>query len=112
MELEYIKSGDYFIPNLTANNEPNEPLTKYGLMRCNFLKEHRTGVYSGMMLEGTLESYCLMMQKQAEERMDVLVAQMCCAVSVENLHSFICEAFTPVIPSCLSSYYFEILCEV
>lgn len=53
-----------------------------------------------------------MIQKQAEERMDVLVAQMCCAVSVENLHSFICEAFTPVIPSCSSSYYFEILCEV
>jgi len=59
MELEYIKSGDYFIPNLTANNEPSEPLTKYGLMRRNFLKEHRAGIYSGMMLEGTLKEHCL-----------------------------------------------------
>lgn len=67
MELEYIKSGDYLIPNLTANNESSEPLTKYGLMRRNFLKEHRAGIYSGMMLEGTLKEHCLILQHQAEE---------------------------------------------
>ena len=51
MELEYIKSGEYLIPNLTSNIEPSEPLTKYGLMRRSYLKEHRTGIYSGMMPE-------------------------------------------------------------
>jgi hypothetical protein len=38
MELEYIKTGDYYIPTLMANKEPEEPLTKYGLMRRHFLK--------------------------------------------------------------------------
>ena len=76
MELEYIKSGDYLIPNLIANNEPNEPLTKYGLMRHAYLKEHKRGIYSGLLLEGTLKEHCLMIQKQAEERMDVLITQM------------------------------------
>ena len=76
MELTYMQSGDYLIPNLTANREPEEPLTKYGLMRRNFLKEHRKGTYSGMMLEGNLKEHCLMIQKQAEERMDLLTDQM------------------------------------
>lgn len=41
MELEYVKNGDYYIPTLRANDEPEELLTKWGLMRRNFLKEHR-----------------------------------------------------------------------
>jgi hypothetical protein len=76
MGLEYIKTGDYYIPTLMANKEPEEPLTKYGLMRKTFLKEHRRGIYTGMMLEGTLKEHCLTIQQQAEERMDVLIKQM------------------------------------
>ena len=76
MELEYIKTGDYYIPTLMANKEPEEVLTKYGLMRKTFLKEHRRGIYTGMMLEGTLKEHCLSIQHQAEERVDVLVEQM------------------------------------
>ena len=59
-----------------ANKEPEEALTKYGLMRKEFLKEHRRGIYTGMMLEGTLKEHCLTIQQQAEERMDVLIKQM------------------------------------
>ena len=76
MELEYIKTGDYYIPTLMANKEPEEVLTKYGLMRKTFLKEHRRGIYTGMMLEGTLKEHCLSIQHQADERMDVLIEQM------------------------------------
>ena len=76
MELEYIKTGDYYIPTLMANKEPEEALTKYGLMRKTFLKEHRRGIYTGMMLEGTLKEHCLTIQQQAEEQMDVLIEQM------------------------------------
>ena len=76
MELEYIKTGDYYIPTLIANKEPEEALTKYGLMRKEFLKEHRRGIYTGMMLEGTLKEHCLTIQQQAEEWMDVLIKQM------------------------------------
>ena len=76
MKLEYIKTGDYYIPTLMANKEPEEALTKYGLMRKTFLKEHRRGIYTGMMLEGTLKEHCLSIQHQAEERMDVLIEQM------------------------------------
>ena len=76
MELEYVKCGDFYIPALVANDEPEEPLTRWGLMRRDFLKNHRSGIYSGMILEGTLKEHCLTIQHQAEERMDVLIKQM------------------------------------
>lgn len=84
MELEYVKNGDCYIPALRANEESEEPLTKWGLMRRNFLKEHRRGIYTGMMLEGILKEHCLKIQHQAEERMDVIVEQMAQVYGVDE----------------------------
>ena len=84
MNLEYVKCGDYMIPNLKANEEPENPLTKYGLMRRSFLKEHRKGVYSGLLLEGKLKDHCLMIQEQADDRFDLLVRQMARAEGVTD----------------------------
>ena len=50
------------MPDLKANEEPEEPLTKYGLMRRKYLKEHRSGIYAGLMLEGKLKEHCLLIQ--------------------------------------------------
>ena len=66
MELTYRQEGDYLIPNLTIDEEPEQEMTKYGLMRKNFLKEHKSGIYQGMLLSGRLTAHCLEMQEQAE----------------------------------------------
>ena len=84
MELTYEKNGDYLIPNLIPDSEPEEPLTKYGLMRQNYLKEHRRGIYSGLLMTGRLKAHCLEVQKQAEERMDLLTEQMAEAEGVDE----------------------------
>ena len=33
MNIEYIKCGEYYIPNLRLPPQPEEPLTKYGRRR-------------------------------------------------------------------------------
>ena len=76
MKLTYEKNGDYLIPNLMPNEEPEQALTKYGLMRKKFLQEHRKGIYQGMVLTGELKAHCLQIQEQAEQRMDFLTQQM------------------------------------
>ena len=76
MNLTYEKCGDYLIPNLIPNPEPEEELRKFGLMRKQYLKEHRGGIYQGMVLSGTLKEHLLSVQEQAEARFDVLVEQM------------------------------------
>ena len=53
MDLDYLKCGDYLVPALKLP-EKEYRICKYGLLRKRFLKEHRKGVYSAMLLDGTL----------------------------------------------------------
>lgn len=76
MNLTYERCGDYLISNLIPDPEPEGELRKFGLMRKHYLKEHRSGIYQGMMLSGTLKEHLLSVQEQAEARFDVLVEQM------------------------------------
>ena len=76
MEMEYIQAGDYQIPNLRTEKEPEGDLFKWGLMRLNYLRENRRGVYASMLLRGKLKEHCLKIQTQAEEMMENLTKQM------------------------------------
>lgn len=76
MNLTYEKCGDYLIPNLIPDSEPEGQLRKFGLMRKSYLEKHRRSIYSGLLLSGELKKHLLMIQEQAEERFDLLVEQM------------------------------------
>lgn len=76
MNLTYEKCGDYLIPNLIPNPEPEGELRKFGMMRKFYLENHRRGIYSELLLSGELKKHLLMIQEQAEERFDLLVEQM------------------------------------
>ena len=76
MNLIYEKCGDYLIPNLIPDPEPEGELRKFGLMRKSYLENHRRGIYSGLLLSGKLKEHLLMIQEQAETRFDLLVEQM------------------------------------
>ena len=76
MNITYEKCGDYLIPNLIPNPEPEGELRKFWLMRKSYLENYRRGIYSGLLLSGELKKHLLMIQEQAEERFDLLVEQM------------------------------------
>ncbi len=76
MNITYEKCGDYLIPNLIPDPEPEGELRKFGLMRKSYLENYRRGIYSGLLLSGELKKHLLMIQEQAEERFDLLVEQM------------------------------------
>ena len=76
MNITYEKCGDYLIPNLIPDPEPEGELRKFGLMRKSYLENHRRGIYSGLLLSGELKKHLLMIQERAEERFDLLVEQM------------------------------------
>ena len=76
MNITYEKNGDYLMPNLISDPEPEGELRKFGLMRKYYLKEHRSGIYQAMLLSGKLKEHLLMMQEQAEAQFDLLVKQM------------------------------------
>ena len=76
MKLRYEQVGDYQLPMLQMDEQPEGIVTKYGLMRKNYLKKHKTGIYSTLLLQGKLKEHLLQIQEQAEERMEVLTKQM------------------------------------
>ena len=54
--LNYTLHGDYYLPDLEINEE--EPTYgKYGIMRKQFLKEHRSARYQYLVLTGKLTEH-------------------------------------------------------
>lgn len=76
MNITYEKCGDYLIPNLIPDPEPEGELRKFGLMRKYYLENYRRDIYSGLLLSGELKKHLLMIQEQAEEKFNLLVEQM------------------------------------
>ena len=73
--LSYTLHGDYYLPDLEINEE--EPTYgKYGIMRKQFLKEHRSGRYQYLVLTGKLTKHLNQIDKEVREKVEMLMEQM------------------------------------
>ena len=73
--LSYTLHGDYYLPDLEINEE--EPTYgKYGIMRKQFLKEHRSARYQYLVLTGKLTEQLNQVDKEAREKVEMLMEQM------------------------------------
>ena len=73
--LSYTLHGDYYLPDLEINEE--EPTYgKYGIMRKQFLKEHRSVRYQYLVLTGKLTEQLNQVDKEAREKVEMLMEQM------------------------------------
>ena len=75
-ELKYNRCGDYLIPDMGLSDEDRMPLGRYGLKRCNYLKEHRPGLYTRLLLSGHLMQQLHEVDQAAAQMMDVMLPQM------------------------------------
>lgn len=73
--LSYTLHGDYYLPDLILNEE--EPTYgKYGILRKQFLKEHRSARYQYLLLIGKLTEHLNQIDQEARERVEMLIEQM------------------------------------
>ena len=75
-ELKYNRCGDYLIPDMGLSDEDRMPLGRYGLKRCNYLKEHRPGLYTRLLLSGQLMQQLHEVDRAAAQMLDVMLPQM------------------------------------
>lgn len=75
MNIQYIRSGDYFIPNLNLPEE-TRPIGKWGRIYRDYLKEHHPIQFNNMVLSGELWTYLADLNEQAQQRMDTLIIQL------------------------------------
>ena len=73
--LSYTLHGDYYLPDLVLNEE--EPTYgKYGMLRKQFLKEHRPIQYQNLLLSGKLTAHLNQIDQEVTEQVEVLMKQM------------------------------------
>ena len=72
--LDYTLRGDYYLPDLGV--EPGYPLGKYGMVRMQYLKEHRPGLYTRLLLSGKLYDDLHQVDAQARHLLDTMIPQM------------------------------------
>ncbi len=73
--LSYTLHGDYYLPDLEINEE--EPVYgKYGIMRKQFLKEHKSARYQYLVLTGKLTEHLNQVDKEVREKVEMLMEQM------------------------------------
>lgn len=71
--IEYNLVGDYYLPNLVLEAEEKVILNKYGLLRLNYLKEHKKSDYIIMFMNKTLNKHLKEVQETAKARVDILI---------------------------------------
>ena len=73
MNIEYVKNGDYLLPNLALENENYEQIGKYGLLRLKYIKENKKGLYTTLLMRNELTKHLLSVSNECEERLKTLM---------------------------------------
>ena len=75
MNIPYIRSGDFFLPDLKIEEE-TRPIGKWGRMHRDYLKEYHPVQFNNLVLSGNLWAYLADLNEQAQQRMETLIAQL------------------------------------
>ena len=76
MELRYKQSGDYLFPEMGLTERERKPVGKFGMMRQQFLWEHRPVLYTQLLLSGKLMDHLREVDSTCRERLELLISQL------------------------------------
>ena len=76
-KITYHKEGDYLIPNLAIKaTESDYHIGLYGRLKLEYMKKHSLGLYSDLILSGTLPEYLIEIDKTANERVYRIINEL------------------------------------
>ena len=74
-ELNYIRCGDYYIPDLRLPEE-TRPIGRWGRMHRDYLKKNHPIRFNDLVLSGELWTYLADLNEQAQSRFELIIEQM------------------------------------
>ncbi len=74
-KITYHKEGDYLVPNLYLPKQPEGHIGKYGRLRLNYLKEHKKGLYTELLINGALKQHLIEIDQSATYKVNELIKQ-------------------------------------
>lgn len=57
MNISYTKQGDYLLPNLMLKEKEQFNIGKYGLLRLEYIKKYKLGLYFDLLMNDNLNEY-------------------------------------------------------
>ena len=73
--LWYELQGDYYIPCLKLPDEEQVEIGVWGMRHLEYIKHHRKGFYTSLLIGCNLNRYLADVNRQAEEMFDMLISQ-------------------------------------
>ena len=74
-ELNYIRCGDYYIPD-SCLPEEIRPIGRWGRMHRDYIREHNPIRFNDLCLSGELWTYLADLNEQAQNRLKLILEQM------------------------------------
>ena len=80
-KLNYIRCGDYYIPDIRLPEE-SRPIGRWGRMHRDYIKEHNPTRFNDLCLSGKLWTYLADLNEQVQSRLERIIEQMKAAEGV------------------------------
>lgn len=68
--------------------QSKKPIGKYGRLRLNYLKNFKKGLYTELLIDGSLKQHLLDIDESANKRVQLLIKQF---VESENVNEYLKE---------------------
>ncbi len=82
MNISYTKKGDYLLPDLILKDKEQFNIGKYGLLRLNYIKNFKLGLYFDLLVNDKLNEYLHNIDTIVMEKMQKLIKEL---VEKENI---------------------------
>ena len=76
MNISYTKSGDYLLPNLILKEKIQYNIGKYGLLRLEYIKKYKLGLYFDLLVNDKLIEYLHNIDTIVIEKVQKLIKEL------------------------------------
>ncbi len=75
-EITYTEKDGIYYPDLRLPEQTDYPIGKYGQMRLDFLKKHRRGTYTSLLVAFNLNAHLAEVDREARSQVENLTAEL------------------------------------
>ena len=76
MNISYTRIGDYLLPDLILKDKEQFNIGKYGLLRLEYIKKYKLGLYFDLLVNNTLNEYLHDIDTSVMEKVQKLITEL------------------------------------
>lgn len=76
MNISYTNKGDYLLPDLILEDKERFNIGKYGLLRLNYIKKEKLGLYFDLLVNDKLNEYLHDIDTTIMEKVQKLITEL------------------------------------